>query len=120
MMKILPSFIAILVALGIVGITSASPARAEIISLRCTGTGQTIIVNIDLATSLVTNGYVEDQGTRYGPWTAQISAQIIAWNEGPVWRKTLSRVTGDLHTRGRAGSDWHESCTKVDPPKSKI
>jgi hypothetical protein len=117
---------AVLLAAGLSGIAFAPPARAESISLSCTGGFfpnkpiLTLIVNVDLATSSVSEGSVADQGTRSGPYAAQISSQVIAWDTGPIWRVTISRVTGEMHRRGRAGSDIHYSCSPISSPKRKF
>lgn len=98
----------------------AAPAQAEVISVSCTwAPGRDLLVNIDLASASVTAGYAVDGGTRYGPYAAQISALVIAWDEGN-FHVTLSRVTGDLHYHGRAGSDWHDSCRSIPPPQPVI
>jgi hypothetical protein len=109
--------VAVLLATGLSGIAFAPPAWAESISLSCANDIETLVVNVDLATSAVTEGHVADQGTRWGPYTAQITSQVIAWDTGPIWRITLSRVTGVMHRLGRAGSDIHYNCSQRSSPK---
>jgi hypothetical protein len=117
---------AVLLAAGFSGIALAPHARAESISLSCTAGFfpnkpiLTLIVNVDLATSSVSEGSVADQGTRWGPYAAQISTQVIAWDTGPIWHVTISRVTGEMRRRGQAGSDIHYSCSEIRSPKQKF
>jgi hypothetical protein len=108
----------------LVGAALAAPADAETISLSCKNTpiSREHIVNFDLASAHVTEGNAEDQGTGWGPYAAQISALIIAWDAGH-FHKRLNRVTGDLHVHGNncrdevMCSDWHEACRPIPPPK---
>lgn len=82
----------------------AAPAQAESVSLYCVATsgpavGVAHIVNVDYATSRVTWGNVEDEGTRNGSHAAEITDRVIAWEDSDSTSKyhlTINRHTGGM------------------------